>query len=285
MLNIQQSSSPSFRQLARDQLLVRINGTLAGMETLGNVERSERAAEVKQYGMNTNTSCSFFALPKENINQIFHMGNGIVESLQKGISDLGFNSSSSYSLAAIPDAVLMTHSHEDHTRELSLLVDKAIGKSKDLKVYCTSDCRDQILDKHPQLSSMIKNNQISFTVMQPGENFDVGPFSLIPILSHHGENSPTGSVIYIVKLANLKVLVVGWNFLSLPNIDENLLWNPDLAILGTQSFNPHPQTGMMSVSEAFELIRRSNAKECYLVHYRGLLDFEEASNQWFMVAK
>ena len=116
---------------------------------------------------------------------------------------------------------------------------------------------------------MIKNNQISFTVMQPGENFDVGPFSVMPILSHHGENSPTGSVIYIVKLPNQKV-IVGWDFLSLPNIDENLLWNPDLAMLGTQSFNPHPQTGMISVSEAFELIRRWNAKKCYLVHYKDL---------------
>ena len=31
---------------------------------------------------------------------------------------------------------------------------------------------------------------------------------------------------------------------------------------GTQSYNPHPQTGMISVSEAFELVRRWNAKEC-----------------------
>jgi hypothetical protein len=116
--------------------------------------------------------------------------------------------------------------------------------------------------------------------LQPGENFQIGPFSVMPISSYHGENSPPGSVVYIVKLANRKV-IVGWDFLSLPNVDENLLWNPDLAILGTQSYNPHPQTGMISVSEAFELIRRWNAKECYIVHYRGLLDFEEASNQWF----
>ena len=67
----------------------------------------------------------------------------------------------------------------------------------------------------------------------------------------------------------------------MPNVNEDLLWNPDLAILGTQSYNPHPQTGMISVSEAFELVRRWNAKECYIVHYRGLLDFEEATNQWF----
>jgi hypothetical protein len=102
----------------------------------------------------------------------------------------------------------------------------------------------------------------------------------MPISSYHGENSPPGCAIYIVKIANRKV-IVGWDFLSLPNADENLLWNPDLAILGTQSYNPHPRTGMISISEAFELIRRWNAKECYIVHYRGLLDFEEASNQWF----
>ena len=87
-------------------------------------------------------------------------------------------------------------------------------------------------------------------------------------------------MIYIVKLADRKA-IVGWDFLSLPNVNENLLWNPDVAILGTQSYNPHPQTGLISVSEVFELVRRWNAKECYIVHYRGLLDFEEASNQWY----
>ncbi len=38
---------------------------------------------------------------------------------------------------------------------------------------------------------------------------------------------------------------------------------------------------MISVTDAFPLIRRWNAKECYLVHYRGLMDLEEAKNQWF----
>ena len=38
---------------------------------------------------------------------------------------------------------------------------------------------------------------------------------------------------------------------------------------------------MIFVSEAFELVRRWNAKECYIVHYRGRLDFEEATNPWF----
>jgi phosphoribosyl 1,2-cyclic phosphodiesterase len=290
MLNLQKSSSPlsDNKPLSSNQLLIRINGTLPEIETLGSAEKSERAAEIEHYGINTNTSCSLFASANEETGQIFHMlvdaGHGIVQSIQKGISDLGFNnmqsSTSSPSSTIVPDAVLVSHSHEDHVAELPILADRAIRSSIRLNVYCTSECRDQILAKYPQIPSMIKNNQISFTLLQPGENVQIGPFSVIPISSYHGENSPPGCVIYIVKLANRKV-IVGWDFLSLPDVDENLLWNPDLAILGTQSYNPHPQTGMISVSEAFELIRRWNAKECYIVHYRGLLDFEEASNQWF----
>jgi beta-lactamase superfamily II metal-dependent hydrolase len=140
MLNMQQSSglANNNKQLASDQLLIRINGTLPDIETLGSVEKSERAAEVKQYGINTNTSCSLFALAGKETNQVFHMlvdvGQGIVESIQKGIYDLGFNnlssSDSSSSTIIIPDAVLITHSHEDHIREITLLAERAIDKSK-----------------------------------------------------------------------------------------------------------------------------------------------------------
>jgi hypothetical protein len=118
-------------------------------------------------------------------------------------------------------------------------------------------------------------------MIQPDKTFEVGPFSVTSILADHGYNSPPGSIIYIVKLLDRKKMIIGWDFLSLPNADPNLFWNPDLLILGTQSYNPHPQTGMISVSDAYEIVRRWNAKECYIVHYSGLLDFEEASNQWF----
>ncbi|HEY7571600.1 MAG TPA: hypothetical protein VH796_09550 [Nitrososphaeraceae archaeon] len=35
------------------------------------------------------------------------------------------------------------------------------------------------------------------------------------------------------------------------------------------------------MTESFNLVRAWNAKQCYLVHYRGLSDFEDAKNQWF----
>ena len=110
MLNTQ--SSAAAKKLSQDQLLLRINGVLPDIATLGNVEKSERAAEVKQLGTSTNTSCSLFATASET-NQIFHIlvdiGQGIVKSIEKGIFNLGFASSS-----ILPDALLVTHSHDDH---------------------------------------------------------------------------------------------------------------------------------------------------------------------------
>jgi phosphoribosyl 1,2-cyclic phosphodiesterase len=279
MLNSQASSA---KKIIEGQIIVRINGTLPDISTLGSEEKSERAAEVKRQGISTNTSCSLFARV-ETDQKIFHIlvdvGQGIVNSIEKGTSDLGFNSSS-----FIPGALLITHSHDDHIKELPMLVNKVDdddNSSKNLKIFCTMECRDQVIKKFSQLSEKTtNNNRVSFNIVQPDQTFEAGPFSITPILADHGDNSPPGSVIYIVKLLDKKI-IIGWDFLSLPNADPNLFWNPDLLILGTQSYNPHPQTGMISVSDAYELVRRWNAKECYIVHYRGLLDFEEASNQWF----
>ena len=282
MLNSQ--VTPAKTIIEGKPLAVRINGTLPDISTIGSEEKSERAAEVKRQGISTNTSCSLFARI-ETGQRIFHMlvdiGQGIVKSIEKGATDLGFKSSS-----FTPDALLITHSHDDHIKELPVLANKVNEQDestgKNLKIFCTVECRDQIIKKYPQLSERTSNNsnRISFNIVQPDQTFEVGPFSVTPISADHGDNSPPGSVIYIVKLLDKKI-IIGWDFLSLPNANQNLFWKPDLLILGTQSYNPHPQTGMISVSDAYDIVRRWNAKECYIVHYRGLLDFEEASNQWF----
>lgn len=52
--------------------------------------------------------------------------------------------------------------------------------------------------------------------------------------------------------------------MSLPEANESILWNPDLLILGTETYNKHPETGMISITEAYDLVRRWNAKECYI---------------------
>src|ERR671918_1577735 len=68
--------------------IVRINGVLPEISALGDKEKSERAAEVKQAGMTTNTSCSIFVNNTTEANQeIFHLlidaGEGVAKSLEK----------------------------------------------------------------------------------------------------------------------------------------------------------------------------------------------------------
>jgi hypothetical protein len=114
----------------------------------------------------------------------------------------------------------------------------------------------------------------NFQVITPNEFFNVGPFSIIAFQAYHGIESSDDAV----NILDRKI-IVGWDFLSLPEANENILWNPDLLILGTETYNQHPET--ISITEAYDLVRRWNAKECYLVHYSGLKDIDERSNQWF----
>jgi phosphoribosyl 1,2-cyclic phosphodiesterase len=275
-------------------VVVRINGVLPDTSALGTAEKSDRAAEIKQQNTPSNTSCSLIAIT--NTNQIiFHMlvdvGQGVVESVKNGIPSLGFTSTTESSMLFIPDAVLITHSHDDHIKDLHILIEKANTHLKNLRIFCTAECYDQIIKKFPQISSSSHSSfsssrvgsdsgRISFSMVKPDETFEIGPFTVMPILAHHGTDSPPGSVCYVVKILDNKI-IIGWDFLSLPTTSENLLWNPDLLILGTETYNSHPETGMVSVIEAFDIVRRWNAKECYIVHYSGLRDFEEAKNQWF----
>lgn len=262
----------------------------------------------------------------------FHLlvdiGNGVVNSLQavNSISDLSIfdNKSHTPTLSSgaitttttttditatptsemadkpsfLPNALLITHAHDDHIHDLPVLLENIRRLSSDatFEIFCTAQCRDQIFAKFPAIAEMadgnsggnngnssnsyVTNSKISFKAIEPNKTFEVGSLSITPIEAYHGEHS-AGSVIYVIRLPDKKKIVIGWDFLSLKSADESLLWNPDLLILGTQSFNQHPETGLISVTESFNIVREWNAKQCYLVHYRGLLDLENAKNQWF----
>lgn len=147
------------------QIIARINGTLPDITTLGSEENSERAMEIKKQNIYSNTSCSIF-LKNESNQKIFHIlvdiGQGIIQSIEKGFSDIGFKSSVSTSTSStsasypsslfpssplssnssasassssseyLPDALLITHAHEDHIKELPILIEKVISNSKKL---------------------------------------------------------------------------------------------------------------------------------------------------------
>jgi L-ascorbate metabolism protein UlaG (beta-lactamase superfamily) len=203
------------------------------------------------------------------LSQGFHLlvdaGNGIEESVRK---DSG-------SGKHLPDAILITHSRRYHISDLPRL----IGENS--KIYCTHECSQQIAQELPSLASASSSTSSLFSTINPGTPFEVGPFSIIPVAVDNTGDQPgvPGSVIYVIK-AGARKIVAGWDFLKLQTDDESILWNPDLLILGTESYNEHPSTGMISVSEAYNIVRRWKAKLCYIVHYSGEKDREDAKNQW-----
>jgi len=266
------------------QLLVRINGTLPNISKIDHEQKSERAVEIKRKQIIANTSCSVFStspaaanssIANTNFHLLIDVGEGVVGSLEKSGIDLT-SVKSKIIKSDIPNAVLITDSHEDQTKDLPNLFNKVVNGSDKISVYCTKECRDQIVSKYPQLAE----RRSAFNIVEPNNPFTTGPFTVTPVVANHGDNSPPTSVIYVVKYQDKK-LIMGWDFLSLPNADENLLWNPDLLVLGTETYNPHPESGKISVIDAYELVRRWNAKDCYLVGYSGLLDSKESKNEWY----
>ena len=322
------SQSLSDGQSGQKEIIVRINGVLPDKSRLGNKQTSERYAEIMQSGMETNTSCSIIIRDtKQNtldshFHILFDLGDGVISSVEKGLSDLGMekylsvkgagqpnlhstpamgsplllssrstkteNSALQSSAFRLFDALLISHSHEDHVSDLSKLIlrQNSIADHSPMnkiRVYCTRTCKEYITKDLGSRTSLTTNNIeecIDFQVVTPNEFFNVGPFSIIAFQAYHGIESSDDAVIYVVNILDRKI-IVGWDFLSLPEANESILWNPDLLILGTETYNQHPETGMISITEAYDLVRRWNAKECYLVHYSGLKDIDERSNQWF----
>jgi phosphoribosyl 1,2-cyclic phosphodiesterase len=262
------------------QTTLRINGVLPDIDRFDNGD-TERAEEIKRMAAPANSSCSIICSTPQTPSDHFHLlvdiGHGIVKSLQS-IPMSGLVSSNS---SCLPDALLITHSHDDHIHDLPALLDLYCD-SRRLQIFCTHETRDQLINKFDRnkLSSVAK-----FIEMIPSLKSEIGPLSVTPLsvihYNYNSESPSSGSVIYVIILPDKKKIVIGWDFLSINNVDQDLLWNPDILILGTETYNPHILSGMISVTEAFDFVRRWNAKQCYIVHYSGIMDSEDRKNQWF----
>lgn len=192
----------------------------------------------------------------------FHLlvdaGGGVADSVKKGASDLGYKEE--------PDAILVTHGRREHTSDIA---------SFSGKIFCMSECAGQIAKEFPQV------DKSRFTAITPGQPFEAGPFSIVPVAANNAGDSPgfPGAVIYVIRAGDRKV-IAGWDFISLQNAIADLMWNPDLAVFGTETYNDHASTGMISVTQAYHFIKAWNAKDCYVLHYSGEKDKEDAKNQW-----
>ena len=121
------------------QVAVRFNGVLSNISELGEEENSERTFKVMKQNIASNTSCSIFSKNEQNENTshvLVDVGRGVVQSIERGSSTLEFKSSSLPDLH-LPNAILITHSHDDHIADLPALIEKITGSSKNLQIFCT----------------------------------------------------------------------------------------------------------------------------------------------------
>ncbi len=179
-------------------------------------------AEVKRAGMTANTSCSIFN-KSETSDRIFQIlvdiGEGVINSMKNEIAELGFGSHVNIPCVNVPnvnlpDLLLITHSHSDHIKELPPLLSKASNhKSIKMKIMCTQRCFDQITQIFPNISEA---NKALFNIVTSGEDYSDGPFSITPVLTkHYNDNynsSSSDSVIYVLKIADKKIIIIGWDF-------------------------------------------------------------------------
>ena len=202
-----------------------------------------------------NTSVSIFY---NGFHLLVDAGNGVAKSLQNAAP----------SGSKTPDAILITNSRRHHVGDLPKLINEGT------KIYCTAECGQQVAAGLASATKSIVN-------ISPGIQFSAGPFQITPLAADNAGDAPglPGSVIYVAQ-ADDKKIIAAWDFLKLPGANEKLLWNPDLLVLGAETYNDHPSTGMISVSEAFNSVKRWNAKTSYLLHYSGEKDREDARNQW-----
>jgi phosphoribosyl 1,2-cyclic phosphodiesterase len=262
--------------------MVRINGVLPDITKLSNLvtyESSERAREIGTMGQRSATSCSIINL--QNDHKVLHIlvdiGPGVVNSIQQiPNSDL-----MPRNISYLPNVLLITHYHDDHIMDLPLLL-SLYDTNRTLKIYCTKETKVNLFNR---FQGYIFNSNIKFIEIMPGQSINMEPFNITPLSVNHFDydknSSVSGSVIYVIRLNDTKI-VIAWDFLTInTDIDQRLLWNPDLLILGTETFNSHPSTGMISVEDAIVLARRWNAKNSYVLHYSGLMDIEDGKNQWF----
>jgi hypothetical protein len=228
--------------MASEDLSVRINGV---------------SSHVDHAAANTSLSVLY-----QGFHLLVDAGNGVEESLKRG----------AVSNKHSPDAILITHARRHHIHDLPRLI------AENSRIYCTRECSQQIAQELP---SLVSSSSSLFSPINPGTPFELGPFSIFPVAADNSgdQQGLPGSVIYVIK-AGARKIVAGWDFVKLQTDDESILWNPDLLVLGTESYNEHPSTGMISVSEAYNIVRRWNAKLCYIVHYSGEKDREDAKNQW-----
>ncbi len=261
-------------------LIVRANGVLpAFMQEMGHYHKRAEELAQKSWSL-VNTSCSLFV--KEDGRILFHLlvdiGSGVMESLLKYEYTKRLKTPE-YKLRP-PDSLLVTHPHPDHCIELYILVEglkrrrpQVHYKDWRLPIIGTPRCLNALTERFYWLKPHLEIRTVNFGQSLEVATEGAGTISLTPIEVCHAEHAP-GSAIYLLEYNDRKILF-GWDFLSIKGNTNNLMEKTDVVFLDGNTWNRHPETGHISITEGLELIKTWQPLRTFFVHYSGYEDQDD----------
>ncbi len=165
----------------------------------------------------------------------------------------------------IPDVVVITHPHLDHTASLDWISRSYYEKhetKKSLPVFCSGPCYRQITVSFPQLKHTIEHHEL-----KPGQTVKLlpdGKISLTGFPLYHGD-SAHGAMMMLFKLLNgRKVLITGDILIPLlREKDVEKLKGTDYLVTDANNRYPYPRSNHWSITSELPGIsgNRSGLKE------------------------
>ena len=151
----------------------------------------------------------------------------------------------------IPDALLITHPHFDHTLGMDWIIQSyyRFGGKKKYPVYATKGCREQIIRTMPHLGELCDFRELSYgrpmPVREAGEGMTVTAFPV-----YHGVHARAAAMLLVeVVPAGKRLLFTGDVLVPmLKQSDIGALHNADWLITDANNRFPYPKSNHWSVT-------------------------------------
>jgi phosphoribosyl 1,2-cyclic phosphodiesterase len=174
--------------------------------------------------------------------------------------------------------VLLTHPHFDHFAQLDwlsmcLLRSGRPDQPRPLPIYASQEC----WDAGPNRVHRYLAERCDFRQLQPGVPVVLGDLTLTPFAVDHGPKAP-GALGFVIQHGSHKVLITG-DFLRVPNEDDPLLLDADVAFMDANTWHPAEHTWHQSVLGNLRLVEKWRLKRTYMIHYSGYEDREHPGDQ------
>lgn len=247
------------------ELLLRVNGIQPAFGIELGLD-SPRSNEGRENNPCRQANVSYSLVQRRDGQVVRHtvidVGMGVVPSLLEFEQSHGVH---------VVHEVLLTHPHFDHFAQfdwlsMCLVRNGRADQPRPLPIYATPYCWENGPNRvHRHLAE-----RTEFRPLHPDVPVVLGDLTITPFVVNHGPSAP-GAVGMVAQHGGRKVVFTG-DFLNVPDEDNPLLQDADLAFLDANTWHPAEHTWHQSVLGNLRLIDKWRPKRTYIIHYSGYED-------------